>query len=286
VRINPNGSIDTNFNHGQGLDSWGRVIKILPNQQILVGGWFTSYNGSGGHRLVRINPDGTRDSSLNPFYGDKTAVYSIAVQADGKLITSGHSLNEEGIFQQDIVRLNADGSFDLSWVGNTNDKTESLYLQPDGKLIMAGYFNRVNGVTRRSLARLNADGTFDPTFTADADNFVWSIAPANNNKVYVAGAFSTIDGITRRGVARLTPPAGGGSTVTPPAPTISDARVNGGKFECTVTTVANSTYVLQYKPYIFDSQWIALPSVTGNGQAMTLTDAFPKDGRIYRVEAR
>ena len=183
VRINPNGSLDTTFQHGQGLDSWGRVIKILPNQQILVGGWFTSYNGSGGHRLVRINPDGTRDSSLNPYYGDKTAVYSIAVQPDGKLITSGHSLNEEGIFQQDVVRLNLDGSFDLSWVGNTNDKTESLYLQRDGKLILSGYFNRVNGNTRRSLARLNADGTFDSSFQADADNFVWSIAPADNNKI-------------------------------------------------------------------------------------------------------
>jgi uncharacterized delta-60 repeat protein len=287
VRINPNGSLDTTFNFGQGLDSWGRVVKILPNQQILVGGWFTSYNGSGGHRLVRINPDGTRDSSLNPYYGDKTAVYSIAVQPDGKLITSGHSLNEEGIFQQDVVRLNLNGSFDLSWVGHTNDKTECLYLQPDGKLILSGYFNQLNGITRRSIGRLNADGTIDSAFAADADNFVWSIAPANNNKIYVAGGFTTIDGISRRSVARLIPPASSGGTIgLPPAPMIASARFNTNKFECTVNTVANRTYVLQFKPSIEDSQWTALPSITGNGFEMILTDLFPKDGRIYRVEAR
>jgi uncharacterized delta-60 repeat protein len=285
VRINPNGSIDPTFNVGQGLDSWGRVIKILTNQQILVGGWFTSYNGSGGHRLVRINSDGSRDMTLNPFYGDKTAVYSIAALADGRLITSGHSLNEEGIFLQDIVRLNLDGTFDNGWVGSANDKTECLLLQRDGTLILSGYFNQVNGVTRRGLARLNADGTLDQTFQADADNFVWCVAPANDNKIYVSGGFTTIDGISRRGVARLNVPEGtGGATNAPPAPTISNERINNGKFECTVNTVANRTYVLQYKANATDSAWTALPSITGNGIAMALTDPVRRSACFYRVQ--
>jgi uncharacterized delta-60 repeat protein len=287
VRINPNGSLDSTFNMGQGLDSWGRTLKVLPNQQILVAGWFTSYNGQGGHRLVRINPDGTRDSSINPFYGDKTAVYSVAVQADGRLITSGHSLNEEGIFKQDIVRLNPDGTFDNSWVGNTNDKTECLLMLADGSLILSGYFNQVNGITRRSLARLNSNGTIDQGFQADADNFVWTVAPGKNNKIYASGGFTTIDGMPRSGVARLNIPASSGGPVNPPpAPSISDARINNGKFECTVTTTANYTYVLQYKNQATDSSWTPLPSITGNGNPMTMTDPLPRGTRFYQVEAR
>src|SRR5262249_22724106 len=53
--INSNGSRDTAFNVGGGLDSWGRVIKPLSNGQILIGGWFQNYNGHSANRLARIN---------------------------------------------------------------------------------------------------------------------------------------------------------------------------------------------------------------------------------------
>jgi uncharacterized delta-60 repeat protein len=287
VRINSNGSRDTSFVVGQGLDSWGRVIKILANGQILVGGWFTSYNGSGGHRLVRINSNGTRDASLNPFYGDKTAVYSIGVQPDGRLITSGHSENVDRIFIQDIARLNADGSFDQSFVGNANEKTECVLVQRDGKIILVGYFNLVNGVPRRGIARLNADGTLDPTFVAEADNYVWTVTSGPTGKIYVSGGFTTIDGIPRGGVARLTLPGTSTSTNTPPpAPSIANARVVNGRFECAINTAANYTYVLQYKTGATGTTWTSLPSVTGNGSQMTLTDPSVSGTRFYRVEAR
>src|SRR6185436_20388493 len=111
----------------------------------------------------------------------------------------GHSINELGMFHQEIVRLNpTDSSFDNSWVGSTNEKTECLLMQRDGKLILVGYFNLVNGVPRRGIARLNADGTLDQTFQADADNYVWTVAPGGSNKVYVSGGFTTIDGFSSR----------------------------------------------------------------------------------------
>lgn len=290
VRINPDGSRDTTFNVGQGLDSWGRSIKILNNGQILVTGWFTSYNGSGGaHRFVRINPDGSRDATFNTFYGDKTAIYSVAVQpSDGRYITSGHSLNEQGLFRQDIARLTSSGTIDTSWMGNTNDKTECLLMQRDGKVILTGYFNLVNGVPRRGIARLNADGTLDQSFQADADNYVWTVAPGPSGKIYVSGGFTTIDGNSSRGVARLSLPAGSGGPTNPPpaAPKITGVQMNDGKFQCTIQTGANYTYALQYKTTANGTSWTPLPSVTGNGASMVLTDPTPNGTRFYRVEAR
>src|SRR6185436_4246418 len=114
-----------------GLDSWGRHILVQPNGQILLSGWFTSYNNQGFNRLVRLNYDGSADHSFNPFFGDKTAIYCTALVGGGKTIASGHSLNDQGLFRREFERLNSDGSVDSSFVGASNDKTESIAIQSD-----------------------------------------------------------------------------------------------------------------------------------------------------------
>lgn len=284
VGINPDGSRDTSFNVGGGLDSWGRVIKPLANGQIMVGGWFQNYNGRSANRAVRINNDGSADTSFNAFYGDKTAVYAIVQQSNGQFITSGHSLNEQGLFGTDIVRLNSDGSVDRTWPGSTNDKTESLLMLPSGHVVVSGYFSVVNGQPRRGLARFNPDGSLDPNFIANADNYVWSVSPTmNTGKILVSGGFTTIDGIPRGGVARINLPEGG--TVLPPAPTILNPRATN-RFECTVSSVANFTYTLQYKGSFSDASWNSLLPVPGTGGPLTLHDSRPGPVRFYRVEVK
>src|SRR5688572_6070695 len=96
VRINPDGSRDATFKVGAGINTWGRFVKRFDNEQIVVTGWFTSYNNRNFNRLVVLNSDGSFDATVNAFYGDKTAVYTVYRQAEGKLITGGHSLNEQG----------------------------------------------------------------------------------------------------------------------------------------------------------------------------------------------
>jgi uncharacterized delta-60 repeat protein len=287
IAINPDGSRDTAFDMGStGLDSWGRVIKPLDNGQVMVGGWFQNYRGRGANRIARINPDGSPDTTFNAFYGDKTAVYAIVQQANGQLITSGHSLNDQGLFIREIERLNLDGSVDSTWPGFTNDKTECLLMQTNGKVVVGGYFNKVNGEPRNSLARFNADGSLDATFVANADNYVWTIAPAGPGKILVSGGFSSIDGISRGGVARLNLPEGtSGGVTTPPAPKILNASLNG-RFECTISSVVGFNYSLQYKGDAQSTNWISLPSVAGTGGPLMLQDGRPAAPRFYRVEAQ
>jgi uncharacterized delta-60 repeat protein len=287
VRINPDGSRDTTFDVGGGIDSWGRSIKLLPNGQILVTGWLQNYRGTTANRIARINPDGSPDPTLRAFYGDATAIYSVAVQTDGKMITAGHSLNPDGLFMREIKRINADGSDDPTWPGSTNEKTECLYMQRDGKIIVVGYFSQVNGAPRKGIARFNADGTLDQSFIADADNYVWTVTPGPSGTVYVSGGFTSIDGIPRNGVARITLPGSTGTTNPPPsAPMIANARLNSGKFECAINSGANYTYVLQYKSSAAATTWTSLPAMTGNGGSIVLTDPSPSGTRFYRVEAR
>lgn len=220
VRIHPNGSRDNTFNVGGGLDSWGRHIEILPNGQILLSGWFNSYNGRGFNRVARINPDGSPDASFNPFFGDRTAIYSTKLVANNRILVAGHSLNYEGLFSREMKRLNWDGSDDSSFVGYTNEKTESLAVAPDGRVYLGGYFTMVNGQPRTSVARMSADGLLDASWGAQIDNFVWTVALDSAGRLLISGGFYNVDGVPRNGVARLLT---GGSAPPPPpsAPALS-----------------------------------------------------------------
>ncbi len=58
-----------------------------------------------------------------------------------------------------------------------------------------------------------------------------------------------------------------------------------GVFGVLVPTQLNKSYVLQYKESMSDPSWTALPSVSGSGQSLRLTDSGPKSShRFYRVE--
>src|SRR5262249_24193038 len=151
ARINSDGSLDTTFKVGAGFDSWGRFLLPLPNNQILVTGWFTSYDNHPYNRMVRLNSDGSADPSFNPKFGDKTTIYGSDLLPDGKLIAGGHSVNEQGLFHQEFARLNPDGTFDPTYLAFANEKVESIYLQPDGRIIIGGYFSIVDGVSRNGL---------------------------------------------------------------------------------------------------------------------------------------
>jgi uncharacterized delta-60 repeat protein len=206
ARVNPNGSLDTTFDVGNGVNSWVRTIHMLPNDQIMLGGWFTSYNRYSSERMVRVNADGSPDTTFRSRFGERTAVYTIARQLDGKFIAAGHSVSNDTPFFQEIVRLNVDGSYDPTFnVGGegADEKVQSVVLQPDGKIIMAGYFSRYNGVQRKTVARLNTDGSLDTSFVANGDNWAWTALRQEDGRIVVCGDFRSINGTPRKGVARL-----------------------------------------------------------------------------------
>ena len=70
IRLNSDGSLDTSFctnaADGSKFNNGVRPLAIDSNGKILVGGNFTNYAGvSGRNRLVRLNSDGTLDTSID-----------------------------------------------------------------------------------------------------------------------------------------------------------------------------------------------------------------------------
>ncbi len=85
------GSVDPNFNAVVDTASFAEKridqLVVLPDGKIMVGGRFNQYNGQPVGSLVRLNPDGSLDTSFNSnLFAANTNIGPILVQPDGKLI--------------------------------------------------------------------------------------------------------------------------------------------------------------------------------------------------------
>ena len=177
VRLNSDGSIDPSFNTGTGPNSSVFSVAHQPDGKILVGGDFTRYNGVTRNRVVRINGDGSLDTSFDPGSGANGFVLSVVSQPDGKILLKGGFAAVGGTSRSEIARLNSNGTLDASFNPGTgltgslpvaDIPTATLALQPDMKIIVVGRLTHYNGVPRRGIARVNSDGSLDSTFNPGA----------------------------------------------------------------------------------------------------------------------
>ena len=209
ARLNDNGTPDTNFNTGGTGFSGGapQSIVVQPNGQILVGGFFTSYNGTNGvNRIARLNANGSLDTAFTTNTGigfDFGGPNILALQTDGKIVAGGFFVNFNGVSSNNIVRLHANGSRDASFNVGTgfNNVVNDLKLQPTGQILVGGGFGLYNGMTRNQMVRLDANGTLDPSFNANLliNNPVNAIGLQRNGKIIIGGLLLS----PRIGIARL-----------------------------------------------------------------------------------
>jgi uncharacterized delta-60 repeat protein len=207
ARLNADGSLDASFNPGTGANGMVWTTSIQSDGKIIIGGNFTSYNGVARNRIARLNADGSLDASFNPGTGANSAVWTTAIQADGKIIIGGDFTSYNGVVRNRIARLNTDGSLDPSFNPGTgaNNGISTTSIQADGKIITGGLFTSYNGVTRNFIARLNTDGTLDASFNPGTgfNNYVLTTSIQTDGKIIIGGEFTSYNGVTRNHIARL-----------------------------------------------------------------------------------
>jgi uncharacterized delta-60 repeat protein len=198
IRLNNDGTKDTSFNVGTGFDGNVWTIKLQPDGKILAGGFFTTFNGSTQNRIIRLNTDGTKDTSFNTGTGFDNTIFSIVQQADGKILAGGFFTNYNGITENRIVRLNTDGTKDTSFNTGTgfDSIVWSIIQQANGKIIVGGFFTNYNGVTENRIITLNTNGTKDTAFISGTgfNSEVYTINQQTDGKILVGGQFTTYKG--------------------------------------------------------------------------------------------
>jgi len=242
-----------------GVDSskFGNTVNAIYEQtdkKVVVGGSFVNYAGtSGRNRLLRLNSDGTLDTTFctNAVDGSKfnNTILAISVQTDNKILVGGAFINYAGTSgRSSLIRLNSDGTLDTAFCTNAVDSTKfnntvfAIDIQTDGKILVGGHFTTYAGTSGRdSLIRLNSDGTLDTTFCTNAvdgskfGNIVYAIDVQTDNKILVGGAFTNYAGTSGRDyLIRLN---SDGTLDT----TFCTNAVDGSKFGSAITSIAKQT---------------------------------------------
>jgi uncharacterized delta-60 repeat protein len=141
------------------------------------------------------------DTDFHSSAGDY--VYSMAVQADGKILVGGPFFTLAGQARECLGRVNADGSLDTGFSPAADNSVFSLAVQSDGKILAGGGFTTLGGATRSYIARLNPGGTAESSFNPGANNAVYCLALQTDGKILVGGAFTTLGGQARSCIGRL-----------------------------------------------------------------------------------
>jgi uncharacterized delta-60 repeat protein len=183
----PSGVPDTAFNSGgSGLNSNGYVNSMAPlsSGKLIIGGDFTSYNGTGVNRLARLNSNGTLDTSFNSGGGGcDIVVLKVVEDANGKILvgTDGAGSYNGNSFKG-IFRVNSDGSWDSTFnsggagMSGGGNSCADIAIDSTGKINIVGWFSAWNGTTRGGgYCRLNSNGTLDTGFTPDNGNTADSV---------------------------------------------------------------------------------------------------------------
>ena len=214
-RLSPTGILDSSFqsNMGSGFNASVMCVELQSDGKILVGGIFNTFNGTTRNRMVRLNVDGTHDSSFytNISTGFNNTVRRIRVQSDGKILVGGAFTTFKGVTRNRMVRLNSDGTEDTGFYTNLgtgfNNNIYSIEIQSDGKILVGGEFKTLNGVTVDGLARLNSDGTPDTTFNTEIgigfDGSIRGISIQPDGKIVVGGIFTLFRNTDRVSLMRF-----------------------------------------------------------------------------------
>jgi uncharacterized delta-60 repeat protein len=176
-RYNADGTLDPTLD-GDGIvvhdnaaggrdQDFGLALTIDAAGKIVVAG--SSERGRGNFDMVlwRYNADGTLDPTLD---GDGIVVHdnaaggstwdmglALTIDAAGKIVVAGMSMNASGIFDMVLWRYNADGTLDPTWDGDGIvvhdnaaggryfDVGEALTIDAAGKIVVAGYSGNASG---------------------------------------------------------------------------------------------------------------------------------------------
>ena len=216
VRILSNGYQDSTFlaSPNTGANDFIAALALQPDGRIIAAGNFSSFNGVSRQHIVRLNSDGTVDTTFSPGLGANGMIWSLALQSNGQMVIGGSftTFNTNNVVG--VARLNSDGTVDTTFnPGSGPDGTvNTVAVDTSGRVLVGGDFEFVSGFSAGGVARLNVDGSVDTTFNPGIGTYnpasgstdpIYSIAIQSNGQILIGGSFSFLDLNTANGLARL-----------------------------------------------------------------------------------
>lgn len=217
ARLNADGTLDTTFNAGAGPNAAVYSVLLLPDGKMIIGGAFTSINGTSIRMLARLNADGSLDGTFTPLSfgaGGGWHVDCLVLQTDGKIVVGGTFYFGSGGQRIGLCRANSDGTLDNTFngvvegghtAGDTGDwqYINDVKVEMDGRILIAGDFTAFNNTPRGGFARLTSTGALDPSIDPTSNGTCNAILVQPDGRILVGGSFTVFNGVTSNKLVRL-----------------------------------------------------------------------------------
>lgn len=157
MRLNTDGTLDTAFNTnaGTGFDREVYTVAIQSDGKIFCGGDFGFFNDIGTlNYIVRLNADGTYDSTFLQTPGFNSTVYTILLDAADNAFIGGSFNSYNNITSNCIIRLDNSGSILNTFNNGFNTTVYTISQQSDGKIVVGGNFTAYSGYSNYYTTRL------------------------------------------------------------------------------------------------------------------------------------
>ena len=106
-------------------------------------------------KILRLNPDGTVDSSFNALgSGPNGRVRSLQIDTSGRILIGGDFTTVGGVARGRIARLNSNGTLDLNFnpgLGFANGSVNTLAIDAAGNVLVGGSFTNFLGFGGNTL---------------------------------------------------------------------------------------------------------------------------------------
>lgn len=243
ARLQADGTFDSAFAPGSGANGNVRTLIRQDDGRLLIGGQFTSFNGTNRARIARLNANGALDLSFDPGTGADGQVRAIAVQSDGSVLIGGEFNTVNGQPRPALARLLPNGRLDVAFDAQfaSNDEIRAILVEPNGAILIGGSFESAGGAERTNLARLYPNGNADPSFLSrnGPDDEVFAMVAQPDGAVIIGGQFLNVDGAPQPHVARLL--GDSGTPAVEYAAASYAAAEGGGRAEIGVRRTGRST---------------------------------------------
>ncbi len=176
ARVNSDGLLDMSFNTGNGFNNSVFTTAIQVDGKILVGGFFTSYNGTCRHRIARINgfPDPSIGSAfVSPSDPDSCngVVYFYATGASNFTFNIGNGIDYVSNTGYLTIDSLCPGIYPFTIADGNGDSLQSVFVIPTTSNYMEANFDStviINDTLTMSIENCLIDyNTIDTVYLYD-----------------------------------------------------------------------------------------------------------------------
>lgn len=222
TRMDKTGVYDSLYRKGaQYTGAVGTIADAcqMENDDIVLVGDFTSFDGKGVSNVVKVKADGTIDEDFmnrigNGADGPVLQVSYFKANDREYIVLTGRFRTLNGKECDGLAVLNGDGSFDpdfkmRGFEGGFPNFAKIVDVNGHPKMVVSGTFNKYDGIVRRGFLVLELTGqsiqgfNVSGQFSGKIYDAAYSLTSDNMNGILLVGAFDYFDGQPANSVVLL-----------------------------------------------------------------------------------